>query len=141
MAASCNQKVELGEKLRAPFEQSDLGPNETVVYHLKSAMQIDPVNTAGINLLKHMDIFDDFTFNIYRENSEIVAVEFVENLPFEIFPLPIEGKQEAYMDFDTYPNAIRLKANDQLVATWLTGGFYTEFQLGCKEVSYKLNFK
>lgn len=141
MATSCNQKVTLGENVYVPYEESDLAPNEPVVYTLSKALQIDPLNTSGIDLAKQMDIFDGITFTLYRENSKIVAVEFVENMPFEIFPVPFEGKQAAYLDAESIPNVIRLKENDQPVATYTIGEFYIAFQLGCKEVSYELRFK
>lgn len=141
MATSCGQKVTLGENVYVPFEDSDLGPNETVVYTLSSALQIDPVNVGGLDVAKHMDMFDNVTFTIYRENNKVVAVEFVENLPFEVLPAPFEGKQAAYFDTERIPYAIRLKENDEVVALYTVGEFYMPFQLGCKEVRYELRFK
>ena len=141
MATSCNQKVELGENVYVPFEQSDLAPDEPIVYTVYKALQIDPINLSGIDLSKHMDIFDGLTFTIYRKNSKIVGVEFVDNMPFDIFPDHFEGRQEAYFDTENAPYAIRLKANDQVVALYQIGEFYMPFQLGCKEVRYELRFK
>ena len=141
MATSCNQKVSLSESVYVPFEQSGLEPNEPIVYTISKALQIDPVNTSGIDLTHYMDIFDGFTFTIYRENSKICGVEIVENIPFQFLPSPFEGKQEAYFDTNSFPQVIRLKSNDAVVATYKTGKFYMEFQLGCKEVSYELHFK
>ena len=140
MATSCNQKVSLGENVYVPFEQSDLAPDEPIVYTVSKALQFDPVNLGGIDIAKHMDIFDDVTFTIYRENAKVVAAEFAGNMPFKVIE-PFEGKQEAYFDTERMPQAIRLKSNDQIVAVYSVGEFYMPFQLGCQEVRYELRFK
>ena len=140
-ATSCEQKVPLGEWVNEVEEGNAITDDETVVYGLSSALQIDPMNLSGIDLLKHMDIFDGFTFTIYREDGEIVAAEIDHNLPFEFLSTPLEGKQACYFDADSRPQAIRLTSNDALVATYVLGEFYIAFQLGCKEVSYELHFK
>lgn len=141
MAASCTYEVKVGDTVIVPFEQSDLDPNETIVYTLNSVLQIDPINASGIDLLKHMDIFDGYTFSIYRENAKVVAVEITENIPFEVYAQPFEGKVAAYFDTERLPWTIRNKETDQVIATYLKGELYVGFQLGCQEVSYELRFK
>lgn len=140
-ATSCEQKVPLGEWATDVEAENGIADDETVVYSLQSALQIDPMNLSGIDLLKHMDIFDGFTFTIYREGGEIAAAEISHNLPFEFLSTPLEGKQACYFDADSRPQAIRLTSNDALVATYVLGEFHIAFQLGCKEVSYELHFK
>ena len=140
-ATSCEQKAPLGDWVHEVEPEDTMAPNETVVYSLNAALQIDPMNLAGINLLDHMNIFDGFTFSIYREDGKIVAAELNHNLPFSFLESPLEGKQACYFDAESIPQAIRLTSNDALVATYTLGEFYISFQLGCKEVSYELRFK
>ena len=141
MATSCNQLVPMGDLVHKVEEGSAIGDDETVTYALRSALQIDPMNLAGINLLNHMDIFDGFTFTVYREDERIVACELNHNVPFSFLEAPVEGKQACYFDSESRPQCIRLSSNNAVVATYLKGEFYMEFQLGCKEVSYEFRFK
>ena len=121
MAASCTYEVKVGDTVIVPFEQSDLDPNETIVYTLNSVLQIDPINASGIDLLKHMDIFDGYTFSIYRENAKVVAVEITENIPFEVYAQPFEGKVAGYFYTERLPWTIRNKETDQVIATYIKG--------------------
>ena len=141
LATSCEQNAPLGDWVHEVAPEDTMAPDETVVYSLNAALQIDPMNLAGINLLDHMNIFDGFTFSIYREDGKIVAAELNHNLPFSFLESPLEGKQACYFDSESKPQAIRLTSNDALVATYTLGEFYMSFQLGCKEVSYELRFK
>ena len=88
-----------------------------------------------------MDIFDGYTFSMYRENGKIVAVEIAESMPFEVYAQPFEGKVAAYFDTERLPYTIRNKETDQVIATYVRGEFYVSFQLGCSEVSYELRFQ
>ena len=141
IVTSCEQKAPLGDWVHEVEPENTMAPDETIVYSLNSALQIDPMNLAGINLLDHMDIFDSFTFTLYREGGKIVAAEVNHNLPFSFLESPLEGKQACYFDAESSPQAIRLTSNDALVATCTLGEIYMAFQLGCKEVSYELRFK
>ncbi len=141
MATSCDQLVPMGDLVHEVEEGSAMGDDETITYTLSSALQIDPMNIAGINLLNYMDIFDGFTFSIYREDEKIVACELNHNVPFNFVESPIEGKQACYFDTESRPQCIRLSSNNAVVAKYYHGEFYMEFQLGCKEVSYELHFK
>ncbi len=141
MATACNQLVPMGDLVHEVEEGSAIGDDETITYTLRSALQIDPMNLAGVDLLKHMDIFDGFTFSLYREDGNIVACELNHNVPFDFVESPFTGKQACYFDYESRPQCIRLTSNNALVATYLTGELHMEFQLGCKEVSYELHFK
>ena len=141
MATACMQLVPMGDLVHEVPEGNSIDDDATVTYTLSSALQIDPMNLAGINLLQHMDIFDGFTFSIHREDGKIVACELNHNVPFDFLPTPFTGKQACYFDSETKPQCIRLSSDNSVVATYLTGEFYMAFQLGCKEVSYELHFK
>ena len=141
IVTSCEQKAPLGDWVHEVEPEYTMAPDESIVYTLKSALQIDPLNLAGINLLEHMDIFEGFTFTIYREDGKIVAAELNHNVPFSFLESPLEGKQACYFDAESKPQAIRLTSNDALVAVYTMGEIYMSFQLGCKEVSYEFRFK
>lgn len=121
IVTSCEQKVPLGDWAHEVEAENAMGDDETLVYTLSSALQIDPMNLAGINLLDHMDIFNGFTFTIYREDGKIVAAELNDNLPFDYISSPFEGKQACYFDTNSLPQALRLTSNDALIATYNAG--------------------
>jgi len=140
MLTSCNQIVAPGDSILKP--DTTLDDDATIEYTLMSALQIDPMNSGGINLLDYMTLFDNFRLNIYREDGIIVAAEVVNDLPFKIFPEDIpSGKHAAYLDRESTPWALRLKEDGKIIATYKTGIFYIPFQLGCEEVKYELHFK
>ena len=118
---------------------------EDAVYDLAlfHVYEYDPMHTAGIDIVDELDFFKSYRFKIYHEDSRVAAVEITHDLPFSTYaPLPIpEGKQAAYLNTKSVPYTIRLKSNDQVVATWINGEYVITWQLGCEEISYKLNFK
>ena len=127
------------------FVQPKVYVAEDAVYDLAlyHVYEYDPMHTAGINILDEMDFFESYRFKIYHEDSKVVAVEFNHELPFSTYgslSIP-EGKQAAYLNTSSVPYTIRLKSNDQVVCTWINGEYSITWQLGCEEVSYKVNFK
>lgn len=123
-------------------------PAETVapdaIYNLAPfhVYEYDPLNAAGIDLVDELDFFNSYRFRIYHEDNKVAAVEIVSELPFSTYGFPIpEGKHEAYFNTSSVPYSIRLKEDDKVVATWLNGEYCIKWQLGCEEVSYKINFK
>lgn len=113
---------------------------DLALYHV---LEFDPLHTAGVDLVDEMDFFKSYRLKIYHEDSKVVGVEITHELPFSTYaglPIP-EGRQEAYLNTKSVPYTIRLKSNDQVVASWVNGEYSISWQLGCEEVSYKLNFK
>ena len=133
-------KVDHTDEYMLPTEMVD----ENAVYNLAlyHVYEYDPMNTAGIELVDEFDFFKSYRFRIYHENSKVAAVEIDSEFPFSTYGFPIPaGKHEAYFNTTSVPYTIRLKENDQVVATWLAGEYCIKWQLGCEEISYKLTFK
>ena len=134
-------KVDLSGTDSAPVETVD--PDAVSHLTLSRVLQKDPNNTGGLEIQNEFpEYFEGFSFDIYRKDGKIQAVEIKENMPFEIYPYGTpSGKVEAYFDNSRMPWTIRQKSNDQILAIYSVGKFYYSFRLGCQEVSYELQFK
>ena len=110
---------------------------------LSRVLQKDPNNTGGLEIQNEFPgFFGDFTFDIYRTDGKISAVEIKESMPFQVYPEGTpSGKVEAYFDNSRMPWTIRQKSNDQVLAIYSVGKFYYTFNIGCQEVSYEFQFK
>jgi len=142
VAVSSCDMVDHTDEFMAPDEDAMLAPDRVDELSLYKVLEFDPMNTAGIDIIDELDFFSSYRFKIYYEDFKVCAVEITNDLPFSTYGFPIpEGKQEAYYNTTAVPYAIRLKDTDQVVATYLQGQFCISWQLGCEEISYKLNFK
>ena len=140
-ACDFTNKIELSGGISQPAEEAVTDGVSHLT--LSRVLQKDPNNTGGLEIQAEFpEYFRDFSFDIYRTDGKISAVEIKENIPFEIYPAGTPtGKVEAYFDDSRMPWTIRQKSNDQVLAVYTVGKFFYSFNVGCQEVTYELQFK
>ena len=117
-------------------------PDKVSTFYLWKALQIDDVNVNGIDIKPYFDWFDSFQLEIRRTDGKISGIKMNNgNIPHDMygFNLPTE-EVECYFDNSVQPNAIRRKADDQIVAVLRKGVICMEFNMDCKTVSYRFMF-
>ena len=117
-------------------------PDKVSTFFLWKALQIDDVNVNGIDIKPYFDWFDSFQLEIRRTDGKISGIKMNNgNIPNDMygFNLPTE-EVECYFDNSVQPNAIRRKADDQIVAVFRKGVICMEFNMDCKTVSYRFMF-
>lgn len=122
-------------------ETQNLGDYE-YTFTLHKVLEIDPLNTTGIDLTPYLDWFSTFSIKVYVEDGQYVACE-VNNgqVPFSPYSYSIpSGKQECTLDTTESPWTLKLKSG-QVVATYRQGQFYIPFQLDCADITYEYWFK
>jgi hypothetical protein len=105
-------------------------------------LQIDPLNTSGIDIKSYFDWFDTYSLTVYVENGKYAYCEVsTGDIPFNPygFQLPA-GKQPCSLDNSVSPMAIRLSSGEVL-ARYRQGQFVVPFQLDCSDISYEFWFK
>lgn len=122
-------------------ETPNIGDYE-YTYTLHRVLEIDPLNTTGIDLLPHLDWFKSFSVKVYVEDGQYVACE-IDNggVPFSPYTFPIpSGKVQCSLDTDHLPWTLRLSTGEA-VATYKQGQFCIPFQLDCADIRYEYWFK
>jgi len=121
----------------------DYSRNGAYSYDLFKALQIDPINPNGINVVSKIKFLSTYKMTLYYDNGKLVAAEFDKgDCPFSPirFDIP-EGKFEVYFDDSSSPYVMREKATDKVLATFTKGQFYMPFQLDSANIRYEYWFK
>ena len=111
-------------------------------YTLNKVLEIDPLNTTGIDISQYLDWFPTFSVKVYVENGKYTACE-IDNgtIPFSSYSYTIPaGKVACSFDTSSSPWTIKL-ATGEIVAYYRQGQFCVPFQLDCADISYEYWFK
>jgi len=114
----------------------------TYTYKLSKVLQIDPLNTSGIDIKSYFDWFDSYSLTVYVENGKYAYCEVnTGDIPFNPYGFKVPaGKQACSLDNSVSPTAIRLSSGEVL-ARYKQGQFVVPFQLDCSDISYEFWFK
>ena len=105
---------------------------------LNKALEIDPLNTTGIDLMPYLDWFSSFQFKVYVVDGKYTACEIDNgNIPFSPYTFAIpQGKVNCKFDTSSSPWTLKLDSGD-VVAVYKQGQFMIPFQLDCADISYE----
>lgn len=128
------------EQTNVPEEGEDPEPT-TNTYRLGRVLQCSPENPNGVDLYGKFDFFSTLRMTVSVsatgavvefDNGEIPFLPFAEALP--------EGPIECVLDQTVIPNELRIRDTKTVIATFEKDGFTTEFQLDCKQLTYKYKY-
>jgi len=112
-------------------------------FTLQKVLEKDPVNVNGIDIVDELEGYESLALKVYYVDEKITALEFTEgSVPYTAygFNLP-QGKVDCYFDTKCYPNAVKLKSDNSVIAYYKLGQFFFQFQLDCSEITYEYWFK
>lgn len=121
----------------------DYPENYDIEYGIRQVLQYDPVNINGIDISKKMDFFSSLKFGLHYEEGKIVRVTYSNgNVPFSPFNFDNESDFEVECELDTnvFPNELRVKDTDRVIAYFQNGEFTMPFTLDCGSINYKYTF-
>lgn len=110
---------------------------------LQKVLEKDPVNVNGLDILNELEGYESLSLKVYYVDDKITALEFTEGeVPYTAYGFAIpEGKVDCYFDTNCFPNAVRLKSDDSVIAYYKLGQFFFPYQLDCSDISYEYWFK
>ncbi|MDS1032831.1 hypothetical protein RDV77_09450 [Porphyromonadaceae sp. NP-X] len=123
---------------------SDYPTDYDINYELRQVLQYDPMNIDGIDIVSKLDFFKTLRFTLHYENGKITKVKFNNgSVPFSPFNFTTtnEFEVECELDYDVFPNELRVRNTDHVIAYFENGEFVMPFQLECGSLSYKYTFK
>lgn len=121
----------------------DFPENYDIEYGIRQVLQYDPVNINGIDISKKLDFFSSLKFNLHYTGGKISSVSYSNgNIPFSPFNFDNGSDFEAECELDTqvFPNELRIKGTDRVIAYFQNGEFIMPFTLDCGSINYKYTF-
>ena len=119
-------------------------PQDFVIeYGLRQVIQYDPMNINGIDVLKKLNFFSTLRFTIQYEGGKITKVTYSNgDVPFSPFSFDAEASFEAdaELDYDVFPNELRVRGTDNVIAYFQNGEFIMPFHLDCGSINYRYTF-
>lgn len=121
----------------------DYPSDYTIRYGLRQVLQYDPMNINGIDVVDKFDFFSTLRFTIQVRGGKMVCLEFSNGkVPFSPFSFELpQGEVECVFDSEVFPNELRIKGTDHVIAYFQDGEFSIPFQLDSKQLNYKYTFK
>ncbi|MGQ8335003.1 hypothetical protein ACUNWD_00510 [Sunxiuqinia sp. A32] len=118
--------------------------NYDIEYGIRQVLQYDPMNINGINVSDKLDFFSTIKFTLHYNDGKLTGLTYSNgDVPFS--PFGFEGGEEldvdCELDYDVFPNELRILGTNQVVAYFQNGEFIMPFQLDCDLLSYKYTFK
>ncbi len=115
---------------------------EEINYKLGKVLLCDPVNHAGVDILKKLDFFGGVKMTVIQSPTGMRASIEKGDVPFNAWGTEIPaGEFECELDMDVVPNQLRIKGTDTVIATFESTGFTVSFQLDSDQLTYKYIFE
>ena len=139
LSACVNSSLDESRSVVDPDYTGDFSTTHTI----QKVIIYSPENEEGEDVYSEFSFFDSMSLTLYYEGGVMSSLEISEDsMPFTAFKKGVpEGKVECYFDKSCYPNAIKLKSDDSVIAYYKLGQFYLPFQLECSTISYEYWFK
>ncbi len=122
---------------------NDYPQNKEITYKLRQVLQYDPMNINGIDVSQKLEFFSTVRFTLYYTDGKITRLTYSNgNVPFSPFQFEAESDLDVncVLDYDVYPNELRILDTDKVIAYYQNGEFIMPFQLDCSSVNYKYTF-
>lgn len=121
----------------------DYPENYDIDYEIRQVLQYDPVNINGVDISDKLDFFGSLKFSLHYKEGKITSVTYSNgNIPFSPFNFDAgsDFEVECSLDTNVFPNELRVKDSDQVIAYFQNGEFTMPFALGCGSINYKYTF-
>lgn len=122
---------------------SDYPQNYEVNYQLRQVLQYDPMNINGIDVAKKLAFFNSLRFTLQYNEGKLTKLKYSNGVvPFSPFNFDAETEFEVdcELDYEVFPNELRVRGTDKVIAYYQNGEFIMPFQLDCSSISYKYTF-
>ena len=129
---------EISNKMSTDYPQ-----NYNITYQLRQVLQYDPMNINGIDVSKKLAFFNSLRFTLQYNEGKLTKLKYSNGLvPFSPFSFDAESEFEAdcELDYNVFPNELRIRGTNKVVAYYQNGEFIMPFQLDCSSISYKYTF-
>ena len=129
---------DLSNKMSADYPQ-----DYEINYELRQVLQYDPMNINGIDISKKLDFFSTVRFTLRYKDGKLSNLTYSNGgVPFSPFSFDADSEfdEECELNSNVFPNELRIKGTDEVIAYYQDGEFIMPFQLDCSSLSYKYTF-